>query len=167
MNPAPSRNLFGLSLAEIEALVTALGEPRFRGAQIYSWLYAKRVSGIEAMTNLKGEFRAALAGRYDVRRIAVADREFSTDGTIKSLFRCDDGATIESVYIPEARRQTMREVYRQNGAVYAVAVEDFLAQDRFYVRPCHGVVVPAEDSVDIDSEMDLMLAELILQKRRT
>lgn len=67
----------------------------------------------------------------------------------------------------EARRQTMREVYRQNGAVYAVAVEDFLTQDRFYVRPCHGVVVPAEDSVDIDSEMDLMLAELILQKRRT
>ena len=66
----------------------------------------------------------------------------------------------------EARRQTMREVYRQNGAVYAVGVEDFLAHDRFYLRPCHGVVVPAEDSVDIDSDMDLMLAELILQKRR-
>ena len=52
------------------------------------------------MTNLKAEFRAALAERHEVRRIAVADRQFSTDGTIKSLFRCDDGATIESVYIP-------------------------------------------------------------------
>ena len=47
----------------------------------------------------------------------------------------------------EARRQTMREVYRQNGAVYAVGVEDFLAQDRFYVRPCHGVVVPRKTAL--------------------
>lgn len=67
----------------------------------------------------------------------------------------------------EARRQTMREVYRQNGAVYAVGVEDFLEHDRFYLRPCHGVIVPSEDSVDIDSELDLMLAEAILGKRRS
>ena len=66
----------------------------------------------------------------------------------------------------EARRQNMREVYRQNGAVYAIGVADFLALDRFYVRPCRGVMAPAEDSIDIDSEMDLMLAELILKQRR-
>ena len=67
----------------------------------------------------------------------------------------------------EARRQTMREVFRQNGAVYAVGVDDFLAHDSFYLRPCRAVVVPAEDSIDIDSELDLMLAELILQRRRS
>jgi len=66
----------------------------------------------------------------------------------------------------EAQRQGMREVYRQNGAVYAIGVADFLAHDRFYLRPCRGVVVPREDSIDIDSEIDLMLAELILQQRR-
>lgn len=66
----------------------------------------------------------------------------------------------------EARRQTMREVYRQNGAVYAVSVKDFLEHDRFYLRPCRAVAVPAEDSIDIDSEIQLMLAELILQQRR-
>lgn len=65
----------------------------------------------------------------------------------------------------EARRQTMREVYRQNGAVYAIGVADFLAHDRFYLRPCHAVVVPKEDSIDIDSEIDLALAELMLQRR--
>ena len=107
MSPVPAKNLFGLSLAEIEELMIGLGEPRFRAPQIYAWLYAKRVSGIEAMTNLKGELRSALALQYAVRRIAVADRQVSSDGTIKSLFRCDDGATIESVYIPETRRQTI------------------------------------------------------------
>lgn len=65
----------------------------------------------------------------------------------------------------EARRQTMREVFRQNGAVYAIGTRDFLAHDRFYLRPCRGVLVPAERSIDIDSEIQLMLAELILQRR--
>lgn len=65
----------------------------------------------------------------------------------------------------EAQRQSMREVYRQTGAVYVVGVGDFLEYDRFYLRPCHGVVVPREDSIDIDTEIDLMLAELILQRR--
>ena len=66
----------------------------------------------------------------------------------------------------EAQRQSLLEVYRQNGAVYAIGVADFLAHDRFYLRPCRAVVVPREDSIDIDSEIDLMLAELILQQRR-
>src|SRR6187455_2006524 len=99
MNPAPLKNVFGLSLAEIEALAASLGEPSFRASQIYSWLYAKRVSSVSDMTNLKADLRAALSEHHEVRRIVVADRQFSTDGTIKSLFRCDDGATIESVYI--------------------------------------------------------------------
>lgn len=66
----------------------------------------------------------------------------------------------------EAQRQHMRQVYRQNGAVYAVGVADFLAHGRFYLRPCRGVIAPPEDSVDIDSELDLMLAELILKQRQ-
>ena len=107
MNAASAKNLFGLSLAELEGLLAALGEPRFRAKQIYSWLYAKRVSTLDAMTNLKAEFRGGLSLHHDVRWIAVTDRQFSTDGTIKSLFRCDDGATIESVYIPETKRQTI------------------------------------------------------------
>ena len=107
MNASPATNLFGSSLAEIEAVVKAQGEPAFRAAQIYSWLYAKRVRGFAEMTNLKSALREALKTTHEVRRIAVADRQFSTDGTIKTLFRCDDGATIESVYIPEAKRQTI------------------------------------------------------------
>ena len=67
----------------------------------------------------------------------------------------------------EARRQTMREVYRQNGAVYAIRATDFLEHDRFFLRPCRAVIVPAERSIDIDSELDLKLAELILQEQRS
>lgn len=107
MNPSPAKNLFGLSLAEIETMMLALGLPRFRARQIYSWLYARRIGSIGAMTNLKAELRSALSAAFVLRRIAVVDRQISSDGTIKSLFRCDDGATIEAVYIPETRRQTI------------------------------------------------------------
>ena len=107
MSPSHPKNLLGLSLGELETLVKGMGEPAFRAGQIYSWLYAKRVSSLGEMTNLKADLRAALAARHEVRRIEVADRQFSSDGTIKSLYRCDDGATIESVYIPETRRQTI------------------------------------------------------------
>jgi CMP-N-acetylneuraminic acid synthetase len=67
----------------------------------------------------------------------------------------------------EARRQSMREVFRQNGAVYAIGANDFITHDRFYLRPCKAVIVPAEDSIDIDSEMHLMLAELMLRRRQS
>ncbi len=107
LNLRPVKNLFGLSLAGIEELVTSLGEPKFRAGQIYSWLYAKRASAISEMTNLSAALRAALAEQNDLRRIEIAERQFSADGTIKSLYRLDDGATIESVYIPETRRQTI------------------------------------------------------------
>ena len=43
----------------------------------------------------------ALAERFDLRWPEVAERALSYDGTVKYLFRLDDGATIESVYIPE------------------------------------------------------------------
>lgn len=107
MTVALAKNLFGLSLAEIEEVVTSLGEPKFRAPQIYSWLYSKRAQRLGAMTNLPASLRSILAEQSEVRRIDVADRQVSTDGTIKSLFRCDDGATIESVYIPETKRQTI------------------------------------------------------------
>ncbi len=107
MTGALPKNLFGLSRAELEGLMAAMGEPRFRAKQIYSWLYAKRVSKVAAMTNLKTEFRERLAAHHEVHWVTVADRQFSQDGTIKFLFRCDDGATVESVYIPETRRQTI------------------------------------------------------------
>jgi 23S rRNA (adenine2503-C2)-methyltransferase len=100
-------NVFGLSRQELQRLVSELGEPAYRAAQLYAWLYAKRVRGISEMTDLGKGLRQKLDARYDLRWPTVAERSHSTDGTIKFLFRLDDGATIESVYIPEKRRRTI------------------------------------------------------------
>src|SRR3972149_1896665 len=51
--------------------------------------------------------RQALAAGVDLRWPQVAERAHSSDGTIKSLFRLDDGASIEAVFIPEEERRTL------------------------------------------------------------
>jgi 23S rRNA (adenine2503-C2)-methyltransferase len=100
-------NLFGMDRAALERLVAELGEPAYRAGQIYSWLYRRRARRVEEMTNLSRGLRDALAAGHDLRWPGVVERSHSADGTVKYLFRLDDGATIESVYIPEERRRTI------------------------------------------------------------
>jgi 23S rRNA (adenine2503-C2)-methyltransferase len=100
-------NLFGLDRAGLASAMAPLGEPAYRARQVYSWLYEKRVASLDAMTDLPRGLRDGLAATHEVRWPEVAERAVSTDGTIKYLFRLDDGATIESVFIPEERRRTI------------------------------------------------------------
>ncbi len=100
-------NLFGMDHAALEGAATTLAEPRYRARQLYVWLYQKRVREIGAMTDLGKPLRERLAAGYQLRWPELADRQQSHDGTVKYLFRLDDDASIESVYIPETRRRTI------------------------------------------------------------
>ena len=100
-------NLFGMERGALEALVVGLGEPAYRGRQLYVWLHQKRERSVARMTNLGKALREQLVRSHDVRWPEVAERQHSSDGTAKYLFRLDDGATIESVFIPEEKRRTI------------------------------------------------------------
>src|SRR5690606_5814991 len=54
--------------------------------------------------------------------------------------RLQDGLVVPytNAFEMEARRQDLPEAYRQNGAVYALSIEDFLAEDRLYLPPCRA-----------------------------
>jgi 23S rRNA (adenine2503-C2)-methyltransferase len=101
------RNLFGLDRAGLQAVMAELGEPAYRARQLYVWLYRRRVRDFAAMTDFGKALRARLESAFEVSWPEVASRDLSRDGTIKYLFRLDDGATIESVFIPEERRRTI------------------------------------------------------------
>ena len=100
-------NLFGLDRASLRSLFDGLGEPAYRAQQVYSWLYEKRAPSIDQMTDLPRALRERLAAAHEVRWPEVMERAHSVDGTVKFLFKLDDGATIESVFIPEERRRTI------------------------------------------------------------
>ncbi len=93
-------NLKGLSLEELQSLAESLGERKFRGAQLYSWLYAKSAQRFEEMTDLSKEFRALLEASAVIQNLDVVTSSRSADQTEKYLFRLSDDRMIESVLIP-------------------------------------------------------------------
>jgi 23S rRNA (adenine2503-C2)-methyltransferase len=99
--------LFGKTLSELEAVVAALGMPRYTAGQIAGWLYKKQVAEIDEMTDLSLKNRQALAERYTVGAIAPTRVQTSTDGTKKYLFPTLPGDAVEAAWIPERERATL------------------------------------------------------------
>jgi len=84
----------------------SLGEPRFRGDQIFRWLHEKRARDLGAMTDLSKALRAKLEDRARIGGLALEDVKLAADGTKKLLFRTAQGDRIESVLIPMEDRLT-------------------------------------------------------------
>ncbi len=93
-------NLFGKTLPELEAECISAGLPRFRGEQLFYWLYNRDVTDFDACDNLPKSLRADLAGTYTITHPECADEQLSADGTRKFLFRLADGRQVETVLIP-------------------------------------------------------------------
>ena len=86
-----------MTLDELSGALAAMGEPEFRGKQIFSWLH-RGATDFEAMSNLPKTLRAKLAEAYYITAPAVARKQVSRlDGTIKYLWRLRDGNCIETV----------------------------------------------------------------------
>ena len=113
--PAKTRlvNLLGLSVAELRALAQSLGEPAYRGGQIYHALYAERRFDLDAMSNLPAEFRKRLAEAATTDLPRIVRRHTSSDGTVRYVLGLSGAtagqksATIETVFMPEENRQTI------------------------------------------------------------
>lgn len=99
--------LLGRSLDELTELALSLGMPRFTGKQLAEWLYVRRATDFDQMTNLSKVNRQRLAEEYEVGRSAPVTHQTSTDGTRKYLFRTLSGGLIEAVYIPDGDRHTL------------------------------------------------------------
>jgi len=109
----PLRPLVGSTIGDLEELMRSWNEPAFRARQIYNWLYARRAAGFDEMTTLGLELRRRLAAETRLRTLDLLDRQHSTDGTIKFLFRTADGYNIESVLIPSEARDDQDEPKRR------------------------------------------------------
>ena len=90
-------NLKSLTLPELTAVIKELGQPAFRGKQVYTWLH-KGVRSYEEMTNLPKNLRDILAEKYPIHPPKVVRKQESKkDGTIKYLWELSDGNCVETV----------------------------------------------------------------------
>ncbi len=99
--------LLGRDLAELTALAQASGHPRYRGQQIYEGLYRDWHASPLEISTLPIGLREHLRELDDCGLPEVDRRFASTDGTVRYLLRARDGRTVEAVYIPDERRDTL------------------------------------------------------------
>ncbi len=86
-----------MTLPELRDFLQGLGEPAFRGKQVFSWL-SRGVTSFNEMSNLPRSLRERLAETCVLSVPTVARKQVSAkDGTIKYLWELADGNCIESV----------------------------------------------------------------------
>ena len=100
-------DLTNLSLPQLTEFLIGLGLPRYRGIQVFSWLYRPQIADFSQMTDLSKELRETLAEKAFFTWPQIAEIERSKDGTIKYGFKLKDDNYIESVLIPEEGRNTL------------------------------------------------------------
>lgn len=113
----PMDILLGKTLEELQAVAQEVGLPRFAGKQLAEWIYVRRATDFDDMTNISLKGREALKERYTIGRHAPVAEAVSKDGTKKYLFQVGErrkakgemleAGYIEAVYIPDDDRATL------------------------------------------------------------
>ena len=98
--------LVGLELADVRQILPA-GQPTFRARQIYDAVYRQKVSDLAQISTLPAALRQELSAGYKLGLPLAAAQYQSTDGTRRYLLTLEDGRTVETVLMPEERRDTI------------------------------------------------------------
>lgn len=100
-------HFLNLSIAELTEFLANLGQPRFRARQIFAGLCNRRLRSFDEMTDLPKELRTILAKQATAETLTIESRYVSTDGTRRYLMKTRDDLPVETVFIPEDRRDTI------------------------------------------------------------
>src|SRR4029453_10044871 len=99
--------LRGMSEGELVEFVERLGEPAYRGRQVFAALQHRRLTNFDDITDLPQAFRNKLNEVATASTLTVASRFISEDGTRRYLMKTHDSFPVETVFIPEERRDTI------------------------------------------------------------
>ncbi len=91
------QSIYGLTIDQLTEWLLEHGEKKYRAQQLWDWLYQKRVENFDEMTNLSKECRTLLEDNFCIQPLEQVIKQESSDGTIKFLFRLEDGNLIETV----------------------------------------------------------------------
>lgn len=98
MNQLEKTDILSLNLEELEQLLIAAGEKKFRAKQIFQWLHVKRVMDFDKMTDISVQLRQHLKENFCINGLFMQKRlESAIDNTVKYLYRLSDGNFVETV----------------------------------------------------------------------
>jgi 23S rRNA (adenine2503-C2)-methyltransferase len=105
--PAAQRDIRDFTLAELEEVVVAAGEQKFRARQVMGWLWTRDAESFDVMHQVPAALREFLKQNFNIAAPSTARAARSADGTRKLLVHLGDGEEIESVIIPMGERTTL------------------------------------------------------------
>lgn len=102
------RQIAGLFPEELGGLLAGEGVPAYRARQVFSWIHKHAVASFNEMDNIPLQLRRRLEEQFRAPwPLEMVASRTSRDGTEKYLFALEDGETIETVLLPEERRNTV------------------------------------------------------------
>jgi 23S rRNA (adenine2503-C2)-methyltransferase len=99
--------LLGLTFSELSDLLLAMGQKPYRAKQLYDAIYRRRITEVNRVTTLPASLRSELESQTLVTGVRVERVFTSSDGTRRFLLKLSDGREVETVFMPEARRDTI------------------------------------------------------------
>jgi len=100
------QNIRSLTEEELKTFFSNNGEKPFRAKQVFEWLWKKQVINFDDMSNLSLSTRNLLKEHFFINSVSVAEKQISSDRTIKNAFKLFDGKITEGVLIPTPKRMT-------------------------------------------------------------
>lgn len=101
-------NMTGMTLDEMESLMDSIGQPQYRAAQLFNWIYKRGIVSFHEMTNFAKSLRQQLDELAEIGYVSIEKQATSTDGqTQKFLFKLKDGLCVESVFMIDGKRRTV------------------------------------------------------------
>lgn len=90
-------SIYDLSMNDLQDYLSEKGLKPFHARQIFRWLYDKRISDFDAMSDISKKLIEQLREDFSINPLKIVTSQTSKDGTMKFLFEMDDGALVESV----------------------------------------------------------------------
>jgi len=90
-------NLYGVTLSKLQDLMLEEGQKSYRATQLYSWIYEKKATSFDEMSDISLKFREVLKEKYCLEIPNIHTKQVSQDGTIKLLLNLKDNYKVECV----------------------------------------------------------------------
>ncbi|MDA3860932.1 MAG: 23S rRNA (adenine(2503)-C(2))-methyltransferase RlmN [Melioribacteraceae bacterium] len=108
MNTKTKIEIKGLSLSELEKYFISIGEKKFRASQVFNWIYNNLATRFEDMGTITKSLRKKLENDFTLESLTLETTQSSNQTkTKKFLYKTKDGHLIETVLIPDAKRNTL------------------------------------------------------------
>lgn len=112
------QSIYDFTLEELKEKL----KPSFRAKQVYNWLYKKYASSFDDMKNLPKDLKEDLKENYKIDLMEIIKKEKSKDGSIKYLFKLNDGVTVEAVLLLMKKKKINEDGVIERSEKYTVCI---------------------------------------------